>query len=66
MPVLPWLSAGTLLLQAFRRFPHPARPLLGYHEVLVRGPSLTVPQRQPVTACTGTASSWSSEPQPAA
>jgi uncharacterized peroxidase-related enzyme len=34
-----WLKPGTGLLQIFQAFPEAARPLLEYHEVLMRGDS---------------------------
>ena len=66
MPHLPSLPEDARLPRARRRFPHTARPLLGYDEVLLRGPSLRVPERDPVAACTETAASWVRLSQPAA
>ena len=66
MPHLPSLPEDARLPHALRRFPHAARPLLGPDEVLLRGPSLPVPEREPVAACTETASSWVCLSQPAA
>ena len=65
MPHLPSLPEDARLLHALRRFPHRARPLLGYDEVLLRGPSLTVLEREPVAAYAGTASSRACLSQPA-
>ena len=57
---------GARLLYGLRRLPHAALPLLGYDEVLLRGPSLTVLEREPVAAYTETASFWAFLSQPAA
>jgi uncharacterized peroxidase-related enzyme len=51
MTFLPSLAADARLLDVFRAFPDPARPLLDYHQVLLRGPSpLSVAQRELVAA----------------
>jgi uncharacterized peroxidase-related enzyme len=48
---LPSLAADARLLDVFRAFPEPARPLLDYHQVLLRGPSpLSVAQRELIAA----------------
>ena len=39
MPFLPSLRAGASLLDLFRAFPETSRPLIEFHEVLLRGPS---------------------------
>ncbi|MDJ0946205.1 MAG: peroxidase-related enzyme [Kiloniellales bacterium] len=39
MPQLPSLPEKATLLDVFKRFPASSRPLLLYHEVLMRGPS---------------------------
>ena len=39
MPYLPSLPEKATLLDVFRRFPASSRPLLHYHEALMRGPS---------------------------
>lgn len=45
------LPAGAALLDVFRAFPETARPLLDYHEALLRGPSpLSVAQRELLAA----------------
>ncbi|MGN6331465.1 MAG: carboxymuconolactone decarboxylase family protein [Motilibacteraceae bacterium] len=47
MSHLPSLGRDAVLVDVFRRFPDTARPLLDYHQVLLRGPSpLTVAQRE--------------------
>jgi uncharacterized peroxidase-related enzyme len=48
---LPSLGDQAALLDVFRRFPQTSRPLLDYHQVLLRGPSpLTVGQRELIAA----------------
>jgi AhpD family alkylhydroperoxidase len=48
---LPSLGDEAALLDVFRRFPHTSRPLLDYHQVLLRGPSpLTVAHRELIAA----------------
>lgn len=39
MPVLPSLARGATLLDVFRAFPETSKPLIEFHEVLLRGPS---------------------------
>ncbi|MDE2471059.1 MAG: peroxidase-related enzyme [Bradyrhizobium sp.] len=39
MPVLPSLPPGATLLDVFRAFPETSKPLIEFHEVLLRGPS---------------------------
>jgi uncharacterized peroxidase-related enzyme len=39
MPLLPGLPETASLLDLFRAYPDTARPLLAFHEVLLRGPS---------------------------
>jgi uncharacterized peroxidase-related enzyme len=39
MSFLPSLPKGAVLLDVFRKFPETSRPLLEFHEVLLRGPS---------------------------
>src|SRR6516165_11346771 len=39
MPFLPSLRAGASLLDLFKAFPETSRPLIEFHEVLLRGPS---------------------------
>ncbi len=47
MTHLPCLGDDAVLVDVFRRFPDTARPLLDYHQVLLRGPSpLSVAQRE--------------------
>lgn len=51
MPHLPSLPDDARLFHVFRRFPNTARPLLEYHEVLLRGPSpLSVAERELIAA----------------
>lgn len=51
MSYLPSQSAEARLLDVFRTFPEASRPLLDYHEVLMRGPSdLTVAERELIAA----------------
>ncbi|MGH3864381.1 hypothetical protein [Actinokineospora sp.] len=38
MTYLPFLPQNATLLEVFRAFPDRARPLLDYHQVLLRGP----------------------------
>lgn len=40
MPFLPSLAKGATLLDVFRAFPDTCKPLIEYHEALLRGPSL--------------------------
>jgi uncharacterized peroxidase-related enzyme len=39
MPHLPSLKHGATLLDVFRKFPETSKPLIQFHEVLLRGPS---------------------------
>lgn len=39
MPLLPTLPAGSTLLDVFKAFPEASRPLIEFHEVVLRGPS---------------------------
>ena len=51
MAYLPSLKPDAVLLDAFRAYPDAARPLLDYHEVLLRGPSpFTVAERELIAA----------------
>lgn len=51
MTFLPSLSEDSTLLDAFKKFPRTARPLIEYHEVLMRGPSpLRVSERELIAA----------------
>jgi uncharacterized peroxidase-related enzyme len=51
MPHLPSLPDDARLLDVFRKFPETSRPLLEYHEVLLRGPSpLSVAERELIAA----------------
>lgn len=51
MAFLPSLAADARLLDVFRAFPDPSRPLLDYHQVLLRGASpLSVAQRELIAA----------------
>lgn len=51
MPYLPSLPADAALLEVFRAYPATARPLLDYHQVLMRGPSsLSVAERELIAA----------------
>ena len=51
MSYLPSQPAEARLLDVFRAFPATSRPLLDYHEVLMRGPSeLTVAERELIAA----------------
>lgn len=51
MAFLPSLPENAVLLDVFRTYPDPARPLLDYHQVLLRGPSpLTVAERELIAA----------------
>lgn len=47
MTYLPSLPADGVLLDLFRRYPETSKPLLDYHELVMRGPSpLTVAERE--------------------
>jgi uncharacterized peroxidase-related enzyme len=51
MPYLPSLTTGATLLDVFKMFPETSRPLLEFHEVLLRGPSpFTVAERELIAA----------------
>lgn len=51
MTYLPAQPAEARLLDVFRTYPEASRPLLDYHEVLMRGPSdLTVAERELIAA----------------
>lgn len=51
MTYLTSLSKDAKLLDVFRAFPDTVRPLLDYHETLMRGPSpLTVAERELIAA----------------
>ena len=51
MTFLPSLPDSAKLLDVFRAYPDTARPLVDYHEALMRGPSpLTVAERELVAA----------------
>lgn len=51
MPHLPSLAADARLLQVFERYRATAKPLLQYHEALMRGPSpLSVAERELIAA----------------
>lgn len=51
MPFLPELPARASLLDLFRAYPDTARPLLAFHEALLRGPSpFSVAERELIAA----------------
>ncbi len=51
MAYLPSLPADAVLLDVFRAYPDTARPLLDYHELVLRGPSpLSVAEREFIAA----------------
>lgn len=51
MSHLPSLPEPIALLDVFRAFPESARPLIAYHEILLRGPSdLSVAEREMIAA----------------
>jgi uncharacterized peroxidase-related enzyme len=51
MTYLPSLPGDAVLLDVFRAYPQTARPLLDYHQALLRGPSpLTVAERELIAA----------------
>jgi uncharacterized peroxidase-related enzyme len=51
MPYLPSLGSRASLLDVFRSFPETSKPLIEYHEVLLRGPSpITEAQRELIAA----------------
>lgn len=39
MPFLPTMPAGATLLDVFKAFPEASRPLIEFHEAVLRGPS---------------------------
>ena len=51
MAYLPSLPADAVLLDVFRAYPDTARPLMDYHQALLRGPSpLSVAERELIAA----------------
>jgi uncharacterized peroxidase-related enzyme len=51
MPFLPSLDENAHLIDVFKKFPSLYRPLIEYHEILLRGPSpLTVAERELIAA----------------
>ncbi|HUY01913.1 MAG TPA: carboxymuconolactone decarboxylase family protein, partial [Rhodocyclaceae bacterium] len=51
MPFIPGLPEGGSLLDLFRAFPDTSRPLIAFHEVLLRGPSpFTEAERELIAA----------------
>ncbi len=51
MPNLPSLPEGARLLDVFTRYPETTKPLIEYHEVLLRGPSpISVAERELIAA----------------
>src|SRR5574337_613410 len=51
MPILSSLAEDAHLIDVFKKFPVLYRPLIEYHEVLLRGPSpLTVAERELIAA----------------
>jgi len=51
MAYLPSLPADAVLLDVFRAYPDSARPLMDYHQALLRGPSpLSVAERELIAA----------------
>lgn len=51
MTYLPSLPTDAVLLDVFRAYPQAARPLLDYHQVLLRGPSpFTLAERELIAA----------------
>lgn len=51
MPYLPSMPDGAVLMDVFRAFPDTTRPLLDYHELVLRGPSpFTVAERELIAA----------------
>ena len=52
MAYLPSLPDDAVLLDVFRAYPQTSRPLLEYHQALLRGPSpLSVAERELIAAC---------------
>lgn len=51
MPHLTSLRAGASLIDVFQTFPEPSKPLIEFHEVLLRGPSpFTAAERELIAA----------------
>jgi AhpD family alkylhydroperoxidase len=51
MPFLASLRAGANLVDVFRKFPETSRPLIEFHEALLRGPSpFTAAERELIAA----------------
>ncbi len=51
MPFLPSLAEGATLLDVFKAFPETSKPLIEYHEALLRGPSpLSEAERELIAA----------------
>lgn len=51
MPLLPSLHRGATLLDVFKAFPETSKPLIEFHEVLLRGPSpFTEAERELIAA----------------
>ena len=51
MPHLPSLPTGSTLMQVFQRWPETSRPVIEYHEVVMRGPSpFTLAERELIAA----------------
>ena len=51
MPFLPSLRAGASLLDVFKTFPETSKPLIEFHEALLRGPSpFTAAERELIAA----------------
>lgn len=51
MPFLPSLRAGSSLLDVFKAFPETSKPLIEFHEALLRGPSpFTAAERELIAA----------------
>jgi hypothetical protein len=51
MAYLPSVPGDAVLLDVFRAYPDTARPLLDYHQALLRGPSpLSVAERELIAA----------------
>ena len=51
MPFLPSLTSGASVIDVFKAFPEPSKPLIEFHEVLLRGPSpFSVAERELIAA----------------
>ncbi len=50
MPYLPSLPSAASLLDVFKAFPHTCRPLIEFHEALLRGPSPFTPAERELIA----------------